>query len=109
MLPPEVPTANAATPVLPAPALAANRPVPLVVAKFRAPTPAPSGLKEVPPTPATTPLVAVARPPTATGGIVAGLKLKAVGFEPACDAPTMALLNAVVFPVKLPVPTTSSL
>src|SRR5467141_1136152 len=48
-------------------------------------------------------------PPTATGGIVVGLKVKAAGFEPACDAPTMAVLNAVVLPVKLPVPATSSL
>src|SRR6266446_5344537 len=83
-------------------------PVPATDEKLRPPTPAELGLKDIPPTPAVTPLVAVAIPSTATGGTVVGEGTKGGGLELPCAALTMALLNAVVFPVKLPVPATSS-
>src|SRR5690348_6354859 len=108
-LPPEVPPDEACTAVLPVPPLNAAKPEPPILEKLRAPTPAPSGLREVPPAPGTTPLVAAAKPPTATGGIVVVLKTKGGGVEPPCVAATMALLKAVVLPVKLPAPATSSL
>src|SRR6266851_6937407 len=95
---PEVPPASASTAEPPAPALNTPKPIPPVDEKLRAPTPKPPGLKDTPPTPATLPLVAEAMPPTATGGTVARVKLKGVGFEPACAAPMMVLLKAVVFP-----------
>src|SRR6266849_7845428 len=84
-------------------------PVPATDEKLRPPTPAESGLKAIPPTPAVTPLVAVAIPPTATGGTVVGEGTKGGVVEPPCVAVTIALLCAVVVPVKLPVPATSSL
>src|SRR6266851_4070365 len=110
---PDVPPASASTAEPPAPALNTPKPIPPVDEKLRAPTPKPPGLKDTPPTPATLPLVAEAMPPTATGGTVARVKLKGVGFEPACVAPMMVLLKAVVFPstsscdagVVVPMPT----
>src|SRR6266849_6447033 len=84
-------------------------PVPATDEKLRPPTPAELGLKAIPPTPAVTPLVAEAMPATATGGTVVGEGTKGGGLEPLCFALTMALLKAVVFPMKLPVPFTSSL
>src|SRR5260370_28553144 len=84
-------------------------PLPATDEKLRPPTPALLGLKDIPPTPAVTPLVAVAIPSTATGGTVVGEGTKGGALEPLCVAVTMALLKAVVFPMKLPVPATSSL
>src|SRR6266851_782068 len=83
-------------------------PTPYADEKLRPAAPAPSELKEIPPTPAVTPLVAVAIPSTATGGTVVGEGTKGGVLEPLCVAVTMALLKAVVFPVKSPVPATSS-
>src|SRR6266704_5798942 len=90
-------------------ALHPDTPVPATDEKLRPPTPAALGLKAIPPTPAVTPLVEVAMPATATGGTVVGEGTKGGGLEPLCFALTMALLKAVVFPMKLPVPFTSSL
>src|SRR5260370_17468005 len=84
-------------------------PLPATDEKLRPPTPALLGLKDIPPTPAVTPLVAVAIPSTATGGTVVGEGTKGGALEPLCVPVTMALLQAVVFPLALPLPATPRL
>src|SRR6266436_2732095 len=96
---PATPSALATSPSIPKPwpevaALNPYAPVPDTDEKLRPPTPALLGLKDIPPTPAVTPLVAVAIPSTATGGTVVGEGTKGGGLELPCAALTMALLNA---------------